>query len=62
MAIDSIGGAAAGGDQALLGLCLALQQGQAVATLVTQATQQAKQVNASGSADPDLGKTLDIEA
>ena len=62
MAVDSIGGSAAGGDQALLGLRLALQQGQAVATLVTQATQQAKQVNASGSTDPDLGQNLDIEA
>lgn len=62
MAVDSIGGAAAGGDQAPLGLRLALQQGQAAATLVTQATQEAKQVNASGSTDPDLGKNLDIEA
>ena len=61
MAVDSIGGSAAGGDQALLALRLALQQGQAVATLVTQATQQAKQVNASGIADPDLGKIVDIE-
>ena len=54
-------GSAASAELALHSLRLALQQGQAVAALVTQATQQAKQVNASGSADPDLGKTLDIE-
>ena len=62
MAVDAIGGSAASVELALHSLRLALQQGQAVATLVTQATQQAKQVNASGSADRDLGKTLDIEA
>ena len=62
MAIDAIGGTMASAELALHSLRLALQQGQAVATLVTQATPQAKQVNASGGADPDLGKILDIEA
>ena len=62
MAVDAIGGSVASIDLGFQSLRLALQQGQAVATPVTQATQQAKQVNASGSADPNLGKTLDIEA
>ncbi|MDP6774946.1 MAG: hypothetical protein QGI63_11820 [Rhodospirillales bacterium] len=62
MAVDAIGGSAASTELALHSLRLALQQGQAVAALVTQATQQAKQVNASGSAHPNLGKSLDIEA
>ena len=62
MAFDVIGGSTASADQAFLSLRVALQQGQAAATLATQATQQAKQVNASGNTDPDRGKNLDIEA
>ena len=59
MAIDVIGGSTASADLAFLCLRVALQQGQAAATL---ATQQAKLVNASGNTDPDRGKNLDIEA
>jgi hypothetical protein len=62
VAIDVIGGPTASADLAYLSLRVALQQGQAAATLATQATQQAKQVNASGNTEPDRDKNLDIEA
>jgi hypothetical protein len=70
MAIDSFGSIAGGEDPAFQSLQLALQQGQAVAVQATQPSQEAKQVNASGSTrdrpsggsrNPDLGQNLDIK-
>lgn len=61
MMADAIGSAGSV-DVALHGLRLALQQGQAAAALVTQATRQLKEANAAPAGNPNLGRVLDMRA